>query len=240
MQYVDFTDGDKIDCFDEIAKHFYEHNFGQFSKADMELLMFRFYMKKMIDSNKNEDNTIDYSKCSDYKISKDLGITQQRVRNLKVKNQLAEPIEFNWEKSVVQLLENARFDKESRKVTMNIPDPNLYIEIENFIEENGGYIEKQLNRKMLQIRAEYFLALTIAAEVSNESRANIIKRLRHDFEIANKDNMVFDEKDIGKSIKDAVETGKDIVEIAKDVEKLLSPGNILGDALATLVKKMTA
>ena len=52
--------------------------------------------------------------------------------------------------------------------------------------------------------------------------------------------MVFDEKDIGKSIKDAVETGKDIVEIAKDVEKLLSPGNILGDALATLVKKMTA
>ena len=99
MKYVTFKDEDKIKFFDEIASRFYEANFGQFSKADFELLMFKFYIQKMISDNKNGDNTIDYSLCSDYKISKDLGITQQRVRNLKVKNQLVNPIEFEWERT---------------------------------------------------------------------------------------------------------------------------------------------
>ena len=84
-EYVTFEPDEKIQLFDEIADCFYKANFGQISKADMELMMFRFYIEKMISSNMTEDGTIDYKKCSDYKISKDLGITQQRVRNLKFK-----------------------------------------------------------------------------------------------------------------------------------------------------------
>ncbi|MCC8126351.1 MAG: hypothetical protein LIO92_02995 [Clostridiales bacterium] len=104
-----FTEEDKIKFFDEIAEHFYERNFGTFAKADMELLMFRFYPEKLTDANMREDGTIDYSKCSDYNISKELGITQQRVRNLKVKKQLVYPTDVEWEKSLANLTKNARY-----------------------------------------------------------------------------------------------------------------------------------
>lgn len=37
--------------FDEIASHFYEANFGQASKADIEMMMFNFYIKKIIEGH---------------------------------------------------------------------------------------------------------------------------------------------------------------------------------------------
>lgn len=85
MEHINFTTEEKAEMFDEIAAHFYNANFGQMSKSNMELLMFSFYMNKLIQNNKFEDGTIDYQKCSDYRISKELGITQQRVQNLKIK-----------------------------------------------------------------------------------------------------------------------------------------------------------
>ena len=88
MKHITFTEKEKCEMFDKIAEKFYNSNFGQTSKADFELLMFNFYIRKIISDNMNSDGTIDYNKCSDYKISKGLGITQQKVRNLKVKNQL--------------------------------------------------------------------------------------------------------------------------------------------------------
>ena len=48
MKYVSFNDEEKIELFDEIASQFYNSNFGQLSKRDMELMMFNIYIKKMI------------------------------------------------------------------------------------------------------------------------------------------------------------------------------------------------
>lgn len=48
MEYIQFSDEEKINFFDEIASHFYKANFGQMSKSDMELMMFRFYIEKII------------------------------------------------------------------------------------------------------------------------------------------------------------------------------------------------
>lgn len=95
MKYVNFEDTDKAQCFDKLAAHFYNANFGQMSKADIELLMFDFYLCKMIDEHKSADGSIDYNECSNYKISQDLGITQQRVRNLKIKSSWYTPWTMN-------------------------------------------------------------------------------------------------------------------------------------------------
>ena len=111
MKYIEFTNKEKVEMFDEIAKKFYNHNFGTFSKSEMELMMFNFYIKKIVSTNVESDNTLNYNYSSDYYISKDLGITQQKVNNLKIKNQLVNPIEFDWKKSFLKLVGNARFDK---------------------------------------------------------------------------------------------------------------------------------
>lgn len=230
MKYVSFSDAEKIEMFNEIAAHFYDANFGQASKADIELMMFNFYIKKMIKDNQEQDGTIDYNKCSDYKISKDLGITQQRVRNLKVKNQLINPIEFEWEKAFAKLVSNAKF--ENQKVIISIPDPNLFYEIQNFLEEQGAFIDKQLNSKLLVIRVEYFIDLLVSLEPESNRKA-VVKEIKKSYKEQTKTEKQFDEKNIGKTLIDGA---VNITTILANISTFISPGNVIYSAIAGLIK----
>lgn len=231
MEYVSFDDEEKRENFDFIAKQFYESNFGRMTKSDFELMMFNFYIKKLININKNSDGTIDYSKCSDYKISKDLGITQQKVRNLKVKNQLINPIEYDWKRALASLTENARYDSVKRKIILNIPDPNLYLEIQNFIEEQGAFIEKQLNSKILQIRIEYYIALIVSLEEESNQK-KIIRELKNQLKSNNNSEKIFDEKDIGRSL---ITAATDICTVISSIAPFISNGKIILNALKHLI-----
>lgn len=231
MKYVSFNDEEKIELFDEIISHFYNANFGQLSKSDIELMMFNIYIKKLISENRNTDGTIDYKECSDYKISQELGITQQKVRNLKIKNQLVNPIDYDWKAALAKLTENARYDRLTGKIAINIPDPNLFIEIQNFIEDHGAYVEKQLNSKILQLRVEYYIDLIVSLE-PDASRKKIIKELKKIFKDEGKEDSIFDERNIGKSLMDAT---VNVTTIAANISGLLSPENIIGSALVKLL-----
>ena len=229
---IAFTKEEKIKYFDKIASHFYNANFGQLAKSDMELMMFEFYINKVISVNKYTDGTIDYSKCSDYRMSKDLGITQQKVRNLKVKNQLRNPMQFDWKLALAGLMKNARYDEAAHKITLNIPDPNLYFEIQNFFEEHGAYVEIQLNRKILQMRVEYFLELCIMLE-PEEKRKNIIKKMKNEFKQSQSDNCVFDEKHIGRTL---LNYSMNIITIIAGIESIISPENKIGVAFLEFIQ----
>lgn len=216
MKYIEFTNKEKVEMFDEIAKKFYNHNFGTFSKSEMELMMFNFYIKKIVSTNVGSDNTLNYNHSSDYYISKDLGITQQKVNNLKIKNQLVNPIEFDWKKSFLKLVGNARFDNKSGKVLINIPDPNLYIEIKHYLENYGGYIETQLNRNLLKIRVEYFIQLLVEIEPEKE-RNIIIKEIKKYIKKENKDENIFSKDNIAKSLLDLTVNGANIFNIILEI-----------------------
>lgn len=115
-----FTDGEKIRCFDEICACFYEKNFGRLSKADMDMMMFRFYLQKMVDASKEkEGGLIDYRKCSDIKMAKELGITPARVRSLKTRVQFASPIAYDWKRQFALLTPNADYDPASMTVSLH-------------------------------------------------------------------------------------------------------------------------
>ena len=226
----EFTNDEKAKLFDRIASVFYNKNFGQISKADIK---FDIFIRKLIGDNQNKDVTIDYSKCSDYIISKKLGITQQRVRNLKEKNQLVHPIEYNWKNALANLTQNARYESETHKITINIPDPNLYYEIQNFIENQGGYVEAQLNRKVLKIRAEYYIELIIAIEPEN-NRKVVIKKIKDVLKQTYKDGHIFDERKIGKEL---IECTSDITSILANIKQILSPDNAIAKSLIMLLSK---
>ena len=231
MKYISFNDEEKIALFDEIISNFFDSNFGQLSKSDIELMMFNIYIKKLISDNRNSDGTIDYKKCSDYKISQDLGITQQKVRNLKVKNQLINPIDYDWKAALAKLTENARYDRSTGKIVINIPDPNLFIEIQNFIEDQGAYVEKQLNSKILQLRVEYYIDLIVSLE-SEVTRKKIIAELKKQIRAEGKDDKLFEDNNIGKSL---LETTANITTVAANISSLVSPENLIGVALMKLL-----
>jgi hypothetical protein len=227
-----FNEKQKIEAFDKIAENFYYKNFGQMSKSDVELLMFNIYTKCLVEKSKLQDGTINYSKCSDYKISQELGITQQKVRNLKIKCQLKYPIEFDWKTELAKLIKNARYDKVTRKISVNIPDPNLFLEIQNFVEEKGAFIEIQLNSKILQLRAEYFIQLVVELE-EEKTKRNIVNSLKKQIKESNKDDSMFDENNLGKSL---LETTVNITSIASNISSLISPQNFIGKAVFELLK----
>ncbi len=158
---VSMSESEKIAAFDLIAEQYYNKNFGSVSKADIDLLMFHVYLESKIRLGKGEDGTIDYQQFSDYKIGKELGITPQKVRNLKIKKELKYPQpEFDWKKSLRRLLaEPNRIMYEKGFYKINIPDPNLYLAIQDYIEDQGGVIEIQLNSKLLQVKEKYLIAL---------------------------------------------------------------------------------
>lgn len=148
----------KAEAFDKIAEKFYDSNFGTINKNDMEVLMFSLYIERILE----KDNT-DFKAYSDYTLSKELGITQAKVSNLKVRKELQYPYEkFKWQDSFKLVLKNAIY--ENGRIKILIPDRNLYLEIKNAIEENDGFIEITLTSNLLQVRLSYFLDLLLLVD----------------------------------------------------------------------------
>lgn len=237
QQYNELFDNTaKIKAFDEISDFFYDRNFGSFSKTDMELLMFKFFMEAMIKRHKCENSdTIDYAACSDYKISKILGITQQRVRNMKVKKEITYPqSDFKWEKSFAQLLKNGSAIRlEDGKIRINIPDPNLFYAIQNFIEEQGGFIDITLNPKLMIMRQEHLIALIIWVE-GEDKKKEILKSLNEKLKKANKDLVVKDNTTLNV-LKALGTAGINVTTILANIATIASPSNLLIEAVKSFL-----
>ena len=149
---IHFSDSEKIEAFDRIADCFLQQNFGSVGKSDLELIFFSIVIEHLLNNGLSYD---------DYNISKLLGITQQRVRNLKVKNQLRYEHSFDWKKALLSRVANASFSPDDRYITIFIDDPNLFIEVQHYIEANGGYVDYTLNPKLLKMNTRDFAKLLV-------------------------------------------------------------------------------
>lgn len=142
MQYQKLfpDEASKAKAFDQIAQKYYWGNFGQLQKSDFETLLFSIYLERVLDSSEKE-----IFSYSDYELSKYLGIPQSKVRTLKIKKELQYPRQgFDWKEAFLRISTNARY--ENGKVKLNIPDPNLYIQIPKSVTTIGtqafGYTGK--------------------------------------------------------------------------------------------------
>lgn len=128
-----------------------------------------------------------------------LGITQNRVSTLKVKKELKYPYaKFNWKKSFERISKNAQY--ENGKIKMHIPDKNLYLEIKNFVESEGGYIDVQLNTNLLQISPECFIDLMMEI-LDEQNRKTLCKKLKKKFDEEKIDTKFIEEKSVKTILK---------------------------------------
>lgn len=193
-------DASKARAFEEIAAQFYAGNFGRMTKTDFETLMFHLYIEQIL-----ETDAQNFGMYSDFRLAKELGISQSKVSNLKVKKQLQYPHEFEWRESFARVSANARY--ENGKIKIQIPDINLYYEIKNAVEEAGGYIDVTLTSKLLQISPEYFLDLLVAVSEDDE-RDELRKKLRAEIRKQNQDQEYLEQTPLGKQL---LGLGKDVV-----------------------------
>ena len=228
-----FNETEMQECFEELSDLFYDANFGQASKKTIELTMFKFYMEKLIKDHVDEDGVLDYNECSDYKMAKVLGITPQKVSNLKVENHMVNEVKYDWKKSFAKLIYNARL--ENKKVIISIPDPNLYLDIQNFLEEQGGYIEKTLNKKLLTMRIEYFIQLIYLAEEDPNEQMKIKKELIRVFKESEKKDNELEPHKIATFIK----KNEDLMSVVPQALKtVINPQAAIPVAISDFIKKV--
>lgn len=183
----------KAVAFDMVAEHFYAGNFGQMSKADFETLLFSIYINQIL-----ERDDKDFSAYGDYKLAKELGITQSKVSNLKVRKQLQYPRKYIWQESFALISDRVRY--ENGKIKLQIPDINLYYDIKNAIEEQGGFIEVSLTKGLLVVPLDYFLDL-MEVIVEDNDRELLRKCVRDEFQKYKKDQEFVEAAPFRKQVK---------------------------------------
>lgn len=156
-----FDQENKILAFDFMLEEYFKAGFGTLGKSDLDLLFFSTLLKY---ARINDE--------SDYALSKMLQITQRRVRNLKVKNCLKyAPLDRkSVEEVFIEKARYARLEDDGKRISLPIYDPNLYIELENLIEKENGYVEAQLNPKIFTIRIDQFIGLLINFQAEKEGK----------------------------------------------------------------------
>lgn len=229
----------RANAFEKIEKLFFNRNFGSAQKSEIELLMFSIYMEMMIDCNCDEDGVLDYAVCSDRNIGAALGISPETARRLKTKKQARYPHLFDWKKALMKLKDNIRYDEASKKIIIPTPDPNLHDEIQNVIENSGGYIEATVSKKCISIRPEYYIMLF--AEDMDDKRKND-KLLNDAAKLLNKKNAgnnasFTNNKELLAALLDF---GGNIIEIVNNLAPLLNAPQIAVKALTGAVKKIAA
>ena len=156
-----FSKEEKAAAFDQIADQYYLGNFGRMSKTDFETLLFSIYIERCLEKKQP---------YGDYQLSRDLGITQSKVRSLKIRKELQYPYkEFDWKTAFVDAIPQARYDERKRMIKIPIGDVNVLIELRNYVESKGWYDEYQLNPKLFQCRTDTFLALCRNLQDENEN-----------------------------------------------------------------------
>lgn len=157
---MNFSQEEKVEIFDKIEKNYFVRNFGSMSKTDFETLLFSEYIEHCIKNKLPFD---------DYSLSKELGITQSRIRALKERKELKYPYSsFTWQTAFAESVKNAKVDPNDHYVKMIIQDINVMNEVRNFIEVNGWYDECSLNKKLLRIPLDCFVEICYNRDVFND------------------------------------------------------------------------
>lgn len=227
------TDKKKADAFDRIAEKYYFNNFGTFSKSEIDLLMFDIYLEQSIINNKLNTNLVDYNAVSNYKMARNLGITPQRIRNLKVKKQYVYPVKFDWKESLANILND---DKnihivDNKTIKINIPDPNLFLAIQEEIEAEGGYLDIQLNSRLLSVPIDNFMI--IVKLISREDEYDkICEKVIEKYNSINKENKI--EKGLATT-KQITSIVKDITGSINDIVSVVTSNNIIINAISNII-----
>ena len=156
---INFSPEEKEKAFDRVASKYFERNFGMMAKADFETMIFDIYIEHLLNNNLAFD---------DYSISRALGISQSKVRALKLKKELQYPHDgFNWKDALSKEIKHSSYDSVTRNVSIPISDPNVMVELRYYIETKGWSDIHQLNPKVFTCRIDDFIKLSNSLSENN-------------------------------------------------------------------------
>lgn len=198
----------------------FSKQFGSFSKADFEVLMFTIYLDSL-------PNVPIY----DYIISQQLGITESKVRNLRIKSQLLYPKKIYWEEALASAIKTGSYNEKDNSITITIEDPSCHARIRYEIESSCGTAGLNLNSKQLTIPIESLLSVAISQEKDKEKILSEWNRMWLQ-EGKNKERIT--RESLTKRIFKGIGSAVSFVGVSKDIFE--TAGNIV-EAIADKVRE---
>lgn len=136
---------------EELVKFYFEPSFGARSKSDIDLMMFKIYYAGL-----NGKGALDIE------ISRDLKITQAKVRSLKNRLRLVYPQESgedlgHYLEELFATTKYIHYNEKSDKIEITVLDSILYENLKDCLEEDGACLDITLNPKLFSITAEQFI-----------------------------------------------------------------------------------
>lgn len=194
--------------------------FGSFSKTDYEVLMFTVYLDSL-----PKDKTV-----FDYQISQELGITETKVRSLRIKSQLLYPKKIDWEGALALGIQHGRYSTVDNMITITIEDPSCLNRIRYEIESAYGTLDLTNYQKQLKLPIESVIAL--ALKIDSESEKDILERLNSEWKKQDKYNQRITRESLGKRIFKGC---RSVVDILSETIALWTGASSIMTSLVDLV-----
>lgn len=165
MNYENLFSGQP--SFLELAKHYYNKNFGTMTKTEFEFLMFTILYKEL------EKNSGD---ISDVALGFELGISPKKVNAMKEKITLRTPTQdldgINWHEKMSTLLKKRAisYDKDNEMFSIAINDWFVFYKATEFLKSNDIFYEEKNNTSIiLPLSAFTALAYECCEDIEKKS-----------------------------------------------------------------------
>lgn len=217
---------DKAEAFDRLAQMYYNHNFGNCTKSDVDLQMFMIYFEAAKKAAADENGFIDENLISDYKIGKALGITPARVKNLRLKMELLYPDDnYDWRKDMAAVLAGKRsLSAQNGQVEITIRSKNLMNAVQDWAEDQGEIVGMTFNSKVICLSIGCLFDLMDVIFEDDEWK-KIRNRLRKDLKMSN----------TAEKFRTVLSSTADITAICSNIVSTVNPVSQIGGAFCNII-----
>lgn len=136
--------------------------FGSMNKNDYEVALFTLLLRN------------GYSEMSDFDISRELKITETKVKRLRYESNLVYPNNTDLRNQLRVLLDKVKFRiSDSNKIQFLIKDKNLRLYANDIFEAQGGFADSSFNSSIVSVTPEDLVSLLTVVFDGDKEKINI-------------------------------------------------------------------
>lgn len=177
--------------------------FNSISKSDYDVAFFHVLMEN------------GYGEKSDFELSRLLMLTETKIKNLRYRCNLVYPMDENYERQLMDILQNAAYKRDGNRIQFCVKDKMLRSYANNLLTEDGNFADSSFNSDIISLTPMDMVDLMVKLYDGNKN---------NDYEQVRKlvrNSMDKSMKDFPMSKSEAIKQGaKDFV---KDVAGRIAP-----------------
>lgn len=172
--------------------------FNSISKSDYDVAFFHVLMEN------------GYGEKSDFELSRLLMLTETKIKNLRYRCNLVYPMDENYERQLMDILQNAAYKRDGNRIQFCVKDKMLRSYANNLLTEDGNFADSSFNSDIISLTPMDMVDLMVKLYDGNKNNdyEQVRKLVRNSMDKSMKDFPMSKSEAIKQGAKDFV---KDVV-----------------------------